>query len=176
MTTPAPVRSDGRRFVVRTLVGLLAVAMVVLWVYAFLLAPSGNPDRLQDRAWPEAAQKRCLEARAVIDSLPSAAQATSPADRAVDLDLATDVLNAMVADLAMMPGGIDDDTHLVDMWLDDWEVYLSDRRAHATRLRLEGDVRPLLTALPSGTGSVLKRMNGFARVNDMEACLDPGDV
>ena len=76
MTTPTPVRSDGRRFVVRTLVGLLAVAMVVLWVYAFLLAPSGNPDRLQDRAWPEAAQKRCLEARAVIDTLPSAAQAT----------------------------------------------------------------------------------------------------
>ena len=176
MTTPAPVRSGGRRFVVRTLVGLVAVAMVVLWVYAFLLAPSGNPDRLQDRAWPEAAQKRCLEARAVIDSLPSAAQATSPANRAVDLDLATDVLGAMVAALALMPGGIDAATHLVEMWLDDWEVYLSDRRAHATRLRLQGDVRPLLTALPSGTGSVLKRMNGFARVNDMEACLDPGDV
>ena len=175
MTTPTPVRSDSRRFVVRTLVGLLAVAMVVLWVYAFLLAPSGNPDRLQDRSWPEAAQERCLEARAVIDTLPSAAQATSPADRADDLDLATDVLVAMVADLAAFLGGIDD-AHLIGMWLDDWEVYLSDRRVHATRLRIEGDVKPLLTALPSGTGSVLKRMNGFARVNDMEACLDPGDV
>jgi len=37
-------------------------------------------------------------------------------------------------------------------------------------------VRPLLTALPSGSGSFVKRMNGFARVNDMEACLDPGDM
>ena len=176
MTTPDPLRPGLHTVVVRTLLGLLGVAMVVLWVYAFFIAPSGNPDRLQDRSWPEMAQQRCLEARAVIDTLPRAAEATSPADRADDLDLATDVLADMVADLALLPGGIDDDTRLVGMWLEDWAIYVSDRRTHADRLRLEGDVRPLLTALPSDTGSVLKRMNGFARVNDMEACLDPGDV
>ena len=176
MTTPDPLRPGLHTVVVRTLLGLLGVAMVVLWVYAFFIAPSGNPDRLQDRSWPEMAQQRCLEARAVIDTLPRAAAATSPADRADDLDLATDVLADMVADLALLPGGIDDDTRLIVMWLEDWAIYASDRRTHADRLRLEGDVRPLLTALPSGTGSVLKRMNGFARVNDMEACLDPGDV
>ena len=176
MTTPDPLRPGLHTVVVRTLLGLLGLAMVVLWVYAFFIAPSGNPDRLQDRSWPEMAQQRCLEARAVIDTLPRAAAATSPADRADDLDLATDVLADMVADLALLPGGIDDDTRLIGMWLEDWAIYASDRRTHADRLRLEGDVRPLLTALPSGTGSVLKRMNGFARVNDMEACLDPGDV
>ena len=176
MTTPDPLRPGLHTVVVRTLLGLLGVAMVVLWVYAFFIAPSGNPDRLQDRSWPEMAQQRCLEARAVIDMLPRAAAATSPADRADDLDLATDVLADMVADLALLPGGIDDDTRLIGMWLEDWAIYASDRRTHADRLRLEGDVRPLLTALPSGTGSVMKRMNGFARVNDMEACLDPGDV
>ena len=175
MTTPDPLRPGLHTVVVRTLLGLLGVAMVVLWVYAFFIAPSGNPDRLQDRSWPEMAQQRCLEARAVIDTLPRAAAATSPADRAGDLDLATDVLADMVADLALLPGGIDDDTRLVGMWLEDWAIYVSDRRTHADRLRLEGDIRPLLTALPSGTGSVLKRMNGFARVNDMESCLDPGD-
>tara|TARA_B110000263_G_scaffold28721_1_gene21848 strand:+ start:585 stop:1115 length:531 start_codon:yes stop_codon:yes gene_type:complete len=176
VTTPDPLRPGLHTVVVRTLLGLLGVAMVVLWVYAFFIAPSGNPDRLQDRSWPEMAQQRCLEARAVIDMLPRAAAATSPADRADDLDLATDVLADMVADLALLPGGIDDDTRLIGMWLEDWAIYASDRRTHADRLRLEGDVRPLLTALPSGTGSVMKRMNGFARVNDMEACLDPGDV
>ena len=176
MTTPDPLRPGLHTVVVRTLLGLLGVAMVVLWVYAFFIAPSGNPDRLQDRSWPEMAQQRCLEARAAIDTLPRAAAATSPADRADDLDLATDVLADMVADLALLPGGIDDDTRLFGMWLEDWAIYAADRRTHADRLRLEGDVQPLLTALPSGTGSVLKRMNGFARVNDMEACLDPGDV
>ena len=176
MTTLDPVRPGLHTIVVRMLLGLLGVAMVVLWVYAFFIAPSGNPDRLQDRSWPEMAQQQCLEARAVINTLPRAAEATSPADRADDLDLATDVLADMVADMALLPGGIDDDTRLVGMWLEDWAIYVSDRRTHADRLRLEGDIRPLLTALPSGTGSVLKRMNGFARVNDMEACLDPGDV
>ena len=112
----------------------------------------------------------------MIATLTPAAEATSPADRADGMDLATDALADMVVDLALLPGGIDDDTVLVGMWLEDWAVYLSDRRTHADRLRLEGDVRPLLTALPNGNGSVLKRMNGFARVNDMEACLDPGDV
>jgi hypothetical protein len=33
-----------------------------------------------------------------------------------------------------------------------------------------------MSALPSGTGSVQERMNGFARVNDMDSCLDPGDL
>ena len=176
MTTPGPVRPGFHTIVVRTLLGLLGVAMVVLWVYAFFIAPSGNPDRLGDRSWPELAQQRCLEARAVIDTVPLAADATSPADRADDLDQATDALVDMVADLALLPDGIDDDRELIGMWLEDWAVYISDRRTHADRLRLEGDVKPLLTALPSGTGSVLKRMNGFARVNDMEACLDPADV
>jgi len=176
MSTPGPVRPGLHTIVVRALLGLLGVAMIVLWVYAFFIAPSGNPDRLQDRAWPESAQERCLEARAVIATMTPAAEAISPASRADDLDLATDALADMVADLALLPGGIDDDTELVGMWLDDWAIYVSDRRNHAERLRVEGDVRPLLTALPSGTGSVLKRMNGFARVNDMEACLDPGDV
>ena len=176
MTTLDPVRPGLHTIVVRMLLGLLGVAMVVLWVYAFFIAPSGNPDRLQDRSWPELAQQRCLEARAVVATLTPAAEATSPADRADGLDLATDALADMVVDLALLPGGIEDDTVLVGMWLEDWAVYLSDRRTHADRLRLEGDVRPLLTALPNGNGSVLKRMNGFARVNDMEACLDPGDV
>ena len=75
-----------------------------------------------------------------------------------------------------IPGGTDHDLSLGAHGLDDWEVYITDRLNHAKRLRTEGDVKPLMTALASGAGSVLERMNGFARVNDMEACLDPGDM
>ena len=78
--------------------------------------------------------------------------------------------------LAMIPGGTDHDRSLVAFWIADWEIYLADRLTHANRLRSDGDVKPLLTALPSGSGSFLERMNGFARVNDFEACLDPGDM
>jgi len=82
----------------------------------------------------------------------------------------------LVDDLATLSGGTDSDRDLVAHWLADWEVYLADRLTHAERLRTEGDVKPLLTALPNGAGSVLERMNGFARVNDMDSCLDPGDL
>ena len=154
----------------RAFLTVLVVAMVVLWVYAFFLAPSGNPDRLEDRSWPAAAEARCLVARAAIAELPPAARAPDVATRADEV-----VVN-LVADLGQLSGGTADDHVMIEKWLADWDVYIGDRRHHAVRLRLEGDVRPLLTALPSGSGSFVKRMNGFARVNDMEACLDPGDM
>jgi len=160
----------------RAFLTVLVVAMVVLWIYAFFLAPSGNPDRLEDRSWPVAAEARCLMARAAIAELPPAARAPDVATRADDIDLATDVVVNLVADLGQLSGGTADDHVMIEKWLADWDGYSGDRRHHAVRLRLEGDVRPLLTALPSGSGSFVKRMNGFARVNDMEACLDPGDM
>jgi len=160
----------------RAFLTVLVVAMVVLWVYAFFLAPSGNPDRLEDRSWPTAAEARCLTAREAIAKLTPAARATDVMTRADDIDLATDVVVNLVADLGQLSGGTADDHVMIEKWLADWDVYIGDRRHHAVRLRLEGDVRPLLTALPSGSGSFVKRMNGFARVNDMEACLDPGDM
>ncbi len=155
---------------------VLVVAMAVMWFYAFVLAPSGNPDRLEDRSWPVAAEARCARTLTAMDSLRPAAEAPTPADRADDVDRATDLVALMVDDLRGIPGGTDDDRWLTSRWFEDWGVYLVDRRNHADRLRSDGDVRPLLTAMPDGVGSVLRRMNGFARVNDMESCLDPGDL
>ena len=175
--TDAPGRLSTRATTaLRVFLTLLVAAMAVLWVYAFFLAPSGNPDRMEDRRWPEAAQARCQAARDEISDLPTARQAATPAQRADDLDEATLVVRRMVDALDRIPGGTDHDLSLVAHWLDDWEVYIADRLNHAKRLRTEGDVKPLMTALDSGAGSVLERMNGIARVNDMEACLDPGDM
>ena len=173
-----PVESSVGRATValRIFLTLLVVAMGVLWYYAFFLAPSGNPDRMEDRSWPETAQALCLEARAELERLPTARQADTPSERAGDLDEATVIVRQLVDDMGRIPGGTVHDRSLVTLWLADWEVYVADRLNHAERLRSEGDVKPLLTALPSGAGSVLERMNGFARVNDFEACLDPGDM
>ena len=155
----------------------LILALIVFWYWAFVLyeAP-GNPDRLQDRSWVAAAEQRCSRMVAAVDELPAAAKSLSPAHRADVLDEATQLVDRLVADLRVGPGGTDDELVLVGGWLGDWDIYLSDRRVHAERLRTEGDVRPYLTALPSGAGSHVERMNGFARVNDMESCLDPGDL
>ena len=142
---------------------LLVGAMAAMWFYAFFLAPSGNPDRLDDRVWATAAEARCAATAAVVDALPSSTTAT------VNVDIAPPVTYGDTID-----GGNGDDRSLITAWLEDWQVYLDDRRRHTDRLRAEGDIEPLLTALPSG-GSHLERQNGFARVNDMRSCLDPGD-
>tara|TARA_B100000686_G_C16272290_1_gene704649 strand:- start:43 stop:483 length:441 start_codon:yes stop_codon:yes gene_type:complete len=145
-----------------------------MWLYAFFFAPSGNPDRLEDRSWPKHAEKYCNESLENIADLPSVLDISSPAERADLIEAATTILEIMVNNLKKLDGGSNNDKALIENWLEDWSTYLKDRRIHAERLRTEGDVQPLLTALPDGS-SALKRMNGFARVNDMEMCLDPAD-
>ena len=158
----------------RLILVAVVAGLIGMWFYAFLLAPSGNPDRMEDRTWPTSAERRCAEARDAIDALPPAYQSGSPFERSDYLEKGTEILKNMVSDLGSLPGGSASDRDLAARWLEDWEVYLSDRQAHVKRLRSEGDVRPLLSALSDGS-SMLERMNGFARVNDMESCLDPGD-
>ncbi len=172
---PVSHRPEGRRARPGRLILVAVVAgLIGMWFYAFLLAPSGNPDRMEDRTWPTSAERRCAEARDAIYALPPAYQSGSPFERSDYLEKGTEILKNMVSDLGSLPGGSASDRDLAARWLEDWEVYLSDRQAHVKRLRSEGDVRPLLSALSDGS-SMLERMNGFARVNDMESCLDPGD-
>ena len=171
--------TTGRPYATLTRIATLTLilALVAFWAWAFLLyeAP-GNPDRLEDRSWVSAAEQRCSLLVAAVAELPAAGDSPSPAHRAGVLDEATRLVGRLVDDLRRLPGGTDDDRGLVAKWFDDWDIYLADRHNHAQRLRTEGDVRPYLTALPSGAGSHVERMNGFARVNDMESCLDPGDL
>jgi len=63
---------------------------------------------------------------------------------------------------------------MVALWLSDWQIHLDDRASFSERMRIDGDVAPLLTTTEEG-GSYLSRQNGFARVNDMDSCLDAGD-
>ena len=172
---PASHQPEGRRARPGHLLLIVVVAgLISMWFYAFLIAPSGNPDRMEDRTWPTSAERRCAEARDAIDAFPPAYDSGSPLERSDHLEKGTEILETMVFDLGSLPGGSASDRYLVARWLEDWEAYLSDRQAHVERLRSEGDVRPLLSALPDGS-SMLERMNGFARVNEMESCLDPGD-
>ena len=85
------------------------------------------------------------------------------------------LLDSLVSSLQSLDGGTESDRFLIESWLSDWQIYLQDRDTYVEKLRVEGDVAPLLTSLPSGSGSHLARQNGFARVNDLDSCLDPGD-
>ncbi len=189
-TAPSPPRRGLRR-VGRWLGGLFVVGSFVFWAWAFSpWARTENPGRLDDRSFVQWADQRCAQAQAAIDALPTARQAASRPERADQVDRGTDEVEALVADIRRQAGAAlavstdgegPPDAELVSAWLDDWDVYISDRRSHSDRLRTAGDDTPdrelrfLLVDLTEGS-TYTERMDGFARLNNMDNCQVPGDV
>ena len=179
------------RLVGKWLGGLFVVGSFVFWAWAFSpWARTENPGRLDDRGFVAWADQRCAQAQAAIGRLPSPRQASSRAERADHVDRGTDEVEALVADLRLrsessLPistaGDGPPDAELVEAWLEDWDVYVADRRGHAARLRSAGDDTPdrelrfLLVDMTEGS-TYTERMDGFARLNDMDNCQIPGDV
>jgi hypothetical protein len=160
----------------RIVVTILLVCFFGFWIWAFSpWVPRGNPDRLEDRAFPVAAEAICGPIQARISDLEPAAEATSPADRADTVDEGTALVAAMVEELAGTVTGTDHDRELLGKWLGDWREYVSEREDFGQRLRDEGDV-PFLSRDAGRGVSHADRLNGFARVNDMDSCETPKDV
>ena len=187
-----PSAGRGRlRLAGKWLGGLFVVGSFVFWAWAFSpWARTENPGRLDDRSFVGWADQRCARAQAAIDALPTARQAASRAERADQVDQATDEVEALVADIrlraeASLPVSTDSegppDADLVGAWLEDWDVYISDRRSHSERLRTasedtrDRELRFLLLDLTEGS-TYTERMDGFARLNNMDNCQVPGDV
>ena len=188
----APNAGRGRlRLAGKWLGGLFVAGSFVFWAWAFSpWARTENPGRLDDRSFVAWADQRCARAQAAIDALPTARQASSRAERADQVDRATDEVEALVADIrvraeASLSVSTDSegppDTDLVGAWLEDWDVYISDRRSHSQRLRTASEDTPdrelrfLLLDLTEGS-TYTERMDGFARLNNMDNCQVPGDV
>ena len=179
------------RLVGRWLVGLFVVGSFVFWAWAFSpWARTENPARLDDRGFVQWADQRCARAQTAIAALPTARQAASRAERADQVDRGTDEVEMLVAALRMRAdasleestsGDGPPDAELVDAWLDDWDVYVSDRRGHSAKLRTADDDTPdrelrfLLVDMTEGS-TYTERMDGFARLNNMDNCQVPGDV
>ena len=186
----APVRRRWR-LVGRWLAGLFVVGSFVFWAWAFSpWARTENPARLDDRDFAQWADQRCGEAQTAIAAMPTARQAASRAERADQVDRSTDEVEMLVADLRSRAdaslsestgGEGPPDAALVRDWLADWDVYVSDRRSHSTKLRTADDDTPdrelrfLLVDMTEGS-TYTERMDGFARLNNMDNCQIPGDV
>ncbi len=189
---PAP--SPGRRrlrLAGKWLGGLFVVGSFVFWAWAFSpWARTENPGRLDDRSFVAWADQRCAQAQAVINALPSPRQASSRADRAEHVDQGTDAVESLVADTRRRAEATlstttasdgPPDAELVSAWLEDWDVYVSDRRSHSEKLRTADDDTPdrelrfLLVDMTEGS-TYTERMDGFARLNNMDKCQVPGDV
>ena len=160
------------------LAGLVAALAVFWgWIWVYQLTNQGErdmPDRLDDLSWTPTADAVCEATAARIAALPPAFTSSTAAERADVIDAATDEYDRMLVELDAVAPASGSARVLVDSWLDDYRVFLADRRAYADELRRDPSARFLVT---ERYGShVTAPIDRFARVNEMEACMSPLDV
>jgi hypothetical protein len=166
-------------------IGIGRVALIVFmlssalfWIWALgPLAPRGNADRLDDRAFPEAAEKICERYQEQISFLPLAHLVESVDERAVDVEAGTEISAAMIAELKTLPVPNGEDGVVIALWFEDWAGYMEDRYTYIGRLEVQAegdDLRFLYRAIDDIP--IDARIGNFARVNDMDSCEVPGDV
>ncbi len=185
------------------LAGIFIVGSFVFWAWAFSpLARSENPARLENREFAALAEQLCALNREAMSEIPTPREANSHAERADQVAMGTGLVEVLVADLGALAdtklveetsegevssgeAPIDEDgpsdMELVQAWLQDWETYVGDRHRHTARLQEatedtpDNEIRFLLLDMTEGS-TYTERMDGFARLNDMDACRVPGDV
>jgi hypothetical protein len=81
----------------------------------------------------------------------------------------------MLDDLAAMVPGGEDGTYVRE-WLDDWELYLGDRRRYATDVREDPAAGFLVSVKPGEARQVSLWIDEFAKANRMPSCQTPTDV
>ena len=180
----------------RVLAAAVVVASFGFWVWAFTpWARRENPARIDDRGFVAAIDARCADFQALIAALPPVRPETELRQRAEQVRTGTEAVESLIADLRAAAAGLSavtdsngpPDSELVGKWLEDWGVYVADRRAYESSLEAAAsgapdgaasqgaDIRFLLSdAAP--VGIYTERMDGFARLNNMDNCQIPGDV
>lgn len=159
----------------RTAVVVLALGLTVMWIYAFF-GDHGVPGRLENPTFPALAQPVCEATQVRIDELPRADQTPTADGRADVVDQASDELDAMIGQLrGLVPAGMPE-TEAETQWLDDWAVYVQDRRDYTAQLRVDPMTRFAVTQSDRDKRQVTSALDRFAEINGMPACTIPDDL
>lgn len=152
------------------------VLMAIFWTAVFSgFFTERNPVELYDKAWVAQAETICAPAAQTIENLPNASTAETPADRSELLDRGTVALEKMVTELRDLPTPTrESDQIVVDGFLDDWEIYLQDRRDFAEALLSDPMAAPLMSEVHGGW--VSDAIDVTAKANDIMDCATPGDM
>jgi hypothetical protein len=167
-------RSPWRR-VSQVVILLGLVGIVVMWFYAFF-GEVPAPARLDDRTFPTAAEPICARARAGLDRLPRAFESRTAPERADVVDQGTALLTTMVGELRAAVPAAQPHRDRLNAWLDDWDVYLRDRRDYTSRLRTDPMAKFYVTQSERDRRQINSSLDNFAKVNAMASCATPEDV
>jgi len=162
----------------RVLTVIVALSMVLFWIWILSGAPAhSNPDRLGDRAFADRTEQRCTDLLAELKELPGAGDFKTADQRADVLDQANALVSTMVDEIEADAPRTGDDAVRIKGWLQDWRLYLQDRRDYASALRTDPDAKLVITVNPKLKDGVDQTITIFARdANDMDDCVPPGDV
>lgn len=156
-------------------VGFLAIAG--FWVWAFSPFPTrGHPDTLDDKAFPMAAEVRCATTVERLDALPRDWDIDNPEQLAEQVSAGTDLLAPMIPDLRNLARAISDsdEAQKVNLWLDDWNIYIADRTNLVAKLR-QGERAEFIYTARDGV-QIARILDRFAEVNNMLSCRTPMDI
>lgn len=167
--------SGGRKVTLgRVLAVAVCVAIALMWAYVFAFSGNYHPAGwLEDRTFPEAAEKACKPFAERLADLPPASSAGTSAERADLVDRGSEILSEMQTALrALIPEG-KDGKHIAE-WVEDWTTHIEDRNRFSEKVRSDPDAEFIETAKQ---GSQLSSaLNRFAKVNEMPSCVTAKDV
>ncbi len=167
------------KFVLRAVVATTVAFIIVMWVYAFFFASKESVNKFEDRNWAIRAQQRCLVAREqrkslsdyrIVDSLGKDALV----ERAALIDQATDTIEDFVKEFRQILPTDPKGRELVGLWLDDYEIYIADRREFSNNLRAGINVQ--FAETPVEGLPISEKIATFAADNEMSYCKPPIDL
>jgi len=172
------IRPSGWRGTVPLVLGTCAfLGMALFWIWAFNNRDSiAHPDTFDDPVFVETAEAVCAKRQSIIAGFPLATAVEGPIERGLLIEQGTEQLELMLSELRDLaaptdPKGADG----VAQWLDDYDLYISDRERY-TELLANGEDPPFLI---SGNGQgvrVTDLLTTFAEVNTMASCAPSPDV
>jgi len=166
-----------KKTVPRVLGAMGFLVMAIFWIWAFANRDSvPHPDEFDDPIFVEAAESLCAERQAAIAEIPLATRAKDPIERAGLIDEGTEQLELMLAELAALKLPTDPKGAIgVPLWLDDYQLYISDRERYVAILET-GEDPPFLISANADGARVTDVLGTYAEVNNMISCSPSGDV
>ena len=173
----------GWRWSVPRALGMLVfLLLIVFWIWVFSNRNSiAHPDEFDDPVFAVAAEAICAPRQLAIAALQNPSAASGPEERSISVAQGTAELEQMLIELAALPLPTDPKgADGVGKWLEDYELFLDDRRAWEQILSEGRDEIFVVSATNSAVADdgvrVTNLLRTFAEVNNMPSCAPSADV
>lgn len=159
--------------------GVVCIAIALMWVYAFIYAPRESANKINDTSWGQRANIVCEAARSKRTALQDLRKIsiTDPKAMIIRADIAekaTATLTEMLDEIEKSPPTDAKGRELVPLWIADYRVYISDRLKYVSELRT-GQTKRLNETIVEGI-PISEKISKFARENRMKSCQAPYDL